>query len=106
MGSVDHCAGRIRESILGGEISAGTRLPPERALAERFGVNRVTVRGALARLEAEGLVDVRQGSGPGGRSPVLGKDGAADFGKFHFLQNRGGKKHLTGPNRRSDGEDP
>src|SRR5687767_6726808 len=63
MSGVDVCAQEIREAIVGGEIQAGTRLPPERALAERFGVNRVTVRGALARLEAEGLVDVRQGSG-------------------------------------------
>jgi GntR family transcriptional repressor for pyruvate dehydrogenase complex len=63
MGSADQCAAEIRNAIVGGEILAGTRLPPERALAERFGVNRVTVRGALARLEAEGLVDVRQGSG-------------------------------------------
>jgi GntR family transcriptional regulator, transcriptional repressor for pyruvate dehydrogenase complex len=61
--TVDACAKEMRNAILAGEILAGTRLPPERALAERFGVNRVTVRGALARLESEGLVDVRQGSG-------------------------------------------
>jgi len=61
--SVDSCATELRKAIVGGEIPAGMRLPPERALAERFGVNRVTVRGALTRLESEGLVDVRQGSG-------------------------------------------
>jgi GntR family transcriptional repressor for pyruvate dehydrogenase complex len=44
-------------------MPAGLRLPPERALAERFSVNRVTIRTALARLEAEHLVSVRQGSG-------------------------------------------
>lgn len=63
MDSVESCARQLRNQILGGEISVGARLPAERALAESFGVNRVTVRGALARLEAEGLVDVRQGSG-------------------------------------------
>jgi GntR family transcriptional regulator, transcriptional repressor for pyruvate dehydrogenase complex len=63
MGGVDQCAAEIRQSILRGVISVGARLPAERALAEQFGVNRVTVRGALARLESEGLVDVRQGSG-------------------------------------------
>lgn len=44
-------------------MPTGHRLPPERALAERFSVNRVTIRTALARLEAEHLVTVRQGSG-------------------------------------------
>ncbi len=39
------------------------RLPTERALAERFGVARGTVRQALARLEQMGLVTKRRGSG-------------------------------------------
>jgi DNA-binding FadR family transcriptional regulator len=53
----------LRDSIVSGEFPPGLRLPPERTLAERFGVNRVTVRSALARLEAEHLLSVRQGSG-------------------------------------------
>jgi GntR family transcriptional repressor for pyruvate dehydrogenase complex len=53
----------LREAIVSGELPPGLRLPAERALAERFGVNRVTIRTALARLEAEHLVTVRQGSG-------------------------------------------
>jgi DNA-binding FadR family transcriptional regulator len=61
--AVDACARALREAILRGQVSPGERLPPERALAASFGVNRVTVRGALARLEAEGLVSPRQGSG-------------------------------------------
>jgi DNA-binding FadR family transcriptional regulator len=61
--AVAACARAIRSAILEGEISAGSHLPPERTLAARFGVNRVTVRGALARLEATGLVRSRQGSG-------------------------------------------
>jgi GntR family transcriptional repressor for pyruvate dehydrogenase complex len=61
--AVDACAERIRRAILGGELAPGTRLPPERALAATFGVNRVTVRGALARLEQRRLLSVRQGSG-------------------------------------------
>jgi GntR family transcriptional repressor for pyruvate dehydrogenase complex len=61
--AVDACADALRNAILSGELPAGVRLPAERALAQRFGVNRVTVRGALSRLEAEHLVSVRQGSG-------------------------------------------
>ncbi len=57
------CLRALRESILAGEYAPGTRLPPERQLAADFGVNRVTVRSALAQLEAARLVSVRQGSG-------------------------------------------
>lgn len=61
--AVDACAEALRNAIVSGELPAGVRLPAERTLAERFAVNRVTVRGALAQLEAEHLVSVRQGSG-------------------------------------------
>lgn len=61
--AVDACARALREQVLGGAFAPGSRLPPERRLADELGVNRVTVRGALARLVAEGLFSVRQGSG-------------------------------------------
>ncbi len=57
------CARSLRTVVLGGELGVGDRLPPERRLAETLGVNRVTVRAALAQLVAEGLLAVRQGSG-------------------------------------------
>ena len=57
------CTQSLRDAILSGEFPAGTRLPPERDLAERLGVTRLTVRTALARLGAEHLLSVRQGSG-------------------------------------------
>ncbi|MDQ3342889.1 MAG: GntR family transcriptional regulator, partial [Actinomycetota bacterium] len=50
---------QMRQLILGGELSTGDRLPPERELAERFGVSRVTVRDALRTLEAQGLLEIR-----------------------------------------------
>ncbi len=37
-------------------LAPGTKLPPERALAEEFSITRVTVRQALIRMEAEGLI--------------------------------------------------
>src|SRR6185436_5023782 len=61
--AVGACARAIRTAILRGEIAAGARLPPERELAARFGVNRVTVRSAIGQLEARRLLSVRQGSG-------------------------------------------
>jgi len=59
----DACASQLRRMILAGEFAPGDRLPPERELADRFDVNRVTLRSALARLAASGLVEVRQGRG-------------------------------------------
>jgi DNA-binding GntR family transcriptional regulator len=46
----------LRESIITGELPAGTPLR-QRDLAEEFGVSPTPVREALRRLEAEGLVE-------------------------------------------------
>jgi GntR family transcriptional regulator len=46
----------LAEEIARGRRSPGSRLPPERALAEHFGVSRVTMRRALAELERSGVV--------------------------------------------------
>ena len=51
------------------EAPEGTRLPAERALAERLGVSRSTLRSALSRLELLGHVEVRHGSGVVVRRP-------------------------------------
>lgn len=56
-------ATRISEMILSGEIPPGTRLPPERELAQKFNVSRPTLREAIHVLEALRLVEVRQGNG-------------------------------------------
>jgi len=61
--AAEHTADRLRRGILRGEIAAGTDLPAERELAERLGVSRLTIRAAIARLEAEGLVRPVHGSG-------------------------------------------
>src|SRR5690348_11072361 len=46
-----------------GTVTAGQRLPPEPVLAEAYGVNRLTVREALASLTRQGLVRRVQGVG-------------------------------------------
>ena len=56
-------AAMLRRSILGGELKNKERLPSERLLAERNGVSRGTVRDALQKLESEGLLEIRPGSG-------------------------------------------
>ena len=59
---VDAVADRLRGEILAGRIEAGSRLPSEREFSLALGVNRLTLRSALARLEALGLVVTRHGS--------------------------------------------
>src|SRR6478736_453366 len=60
---VDAVADRLRNESLAGRLAPGTRLPSERELSLALGVNRLTLRAALARLEAMGLVSTRHGSG-------------------------------------------
>src|SRR6478736_9405112 len=60
---VSEVARRLMDLFTGGDIEAGTRLPPERHLAASLGVGRSAVREALAALEILGIVDVRPGSG-------------------------------------------
>lgn len=54
---------RLREAILSGELLEGTRLPPERLLAQDLGVNRTTVMHAYNDLSDEGLIEGHVGSG-------------------------------------------
>ena len=56
-------ADKVREGILTGRFRPGTSLPGERELSETLGVSRLTLRSALAHLEAEGLVRPVHGSG-------------------------------------------
>lgn len=55
-------ADQIRQSVLTG-LAANDRLPAEADLATRFGVNRHTVRAAIAALEKEGILRAEQGRG-------------------------------------------
>lgn len=53
----------IEQAIVRGEFAVGEKLPSEAEIAERFGVNRHTVRRALAELTERGLVRAERGSG-------------------------------------------
>jgi len=56
-------ASAIREAIDGGRFPIGSRIPPERELAEAVGVSRTTVVGAYGELREEGWLESIQGSG-------------------------------------------
>src|SRR5277367_2941191 len=60
---VDAVSDRLRGDILSGRLRPGTRLPSERELSLALGVNRLTLRASLARLEALGLITTRHGAG-------------------------------------------
>ncbi|MCF8480318.1 MAG: phosphonate metabolism transcriptional regulator PhnF [Rhodospirillum sp.] len=66
---------RIQDDIAGqirlGKVVPGERLPTEYAYAEHYGVNRHTVRQAIAGLVDMGLVRVEQGRGTFAREPVM-----------------------------------
>lgn len=58
-----HISQTISEAISAGEYRRGSQLPTEAELADRFGVNRHTVRRALKVLRDKGAVQSRQGAG-------------------------------------------
>jgi DNA-binding FadR family transcriptional regulator len=56
---------RLAQSIRLGVLADAERLPPERELADTFGVSRVTLREAIKALRDAGLVESRRGRGGG-----------------------------------------
>ncbi|UYZ83866.1 GntR family transcriptional regulator [Entomomonas sp. E2T0] len=59
----DDIVERLEQMILEGIFATGTRLPAERKLAEQFGVSRPSLREALKKLAAKGLITSKQGGG-------------------------------------------
>jgi DNA-binding FadR family transcriptional regulator len=52
---------RLLQAIKLGVVGLGERLPPERELAPRLGISRVTLREAIRALQHEGYVESRRG---------------------------------------------
>lgn len=59
----DDIVEKLEGMILEGTLTPGERLPAERALAERFGVSRPSLREAIQKLSAKGLLVSRHGGG-------------------------------------------
>jgi GntR family transcriptional regulator, transcriptional repressor for pyruvate dehydrogenase complex len=62
-GAADQVLHDIRDQILSGRLSRGTRLPSEKELAAHYDVSSPTVREAIRALSAMSLVTVRHGAG-------------------------------------------
>lgn len=77
---------RLRYQILSGEWPSGTNLPPERKLAEAYGVSRNTVVNAYSDLESEGLIESKVGSGRFVK-PVPPDDNSFDW-KRELMEHR------------------
>jgi GntR family transcriptional repressor for pyruvate dehydrogenase complex len=54
---------QLRDQILNGVWTPGSKIPSENALTKRLGVSRVSVREALHMLASLGLLEMRQGGG-------------------------------------------
>jgi DNA-binding FadR family transcriptional regulator len=52
----------LRAQIQSGEICVGSRLPPQRVMAEKLLVGRQAVSEALSLLESEGYINIRRGA--------------------------------------------
>jgi GntR family transcriptional regulator, transcriptional repressor for pyruvate dehydrogenase complex len=58
---------QVREALFAKELRQGDFLGTEKDLAERFAVSRIVARDALRTLDAQGVVEIKVGSGGGAR---------------------------------------
>lgn len=77
----------VQEWFSDAHLRNGERLPPERALAERLGLSRASLRKGLALLEAEGLLVRQVGRGTFVQGQPAGeeRENHEDAGGFHEL---------------------
>jgi DNA-binding FadR family transcriptional regulator len=59
----DELYAKLKSGIMSGELAPGSKLPSQKDIAETEEVSRTVVREAVARLEAQGYAQARQGSG-------------------------------------------
>lgn len=62
---------QIKKRVINGSLKTGEMLPPERVMAEQFGVSRTVIREAMKALELQGLVEVLHGRGIKLASPSM-----------------------------------
>lgn len=84
---------RLRDMILLGELEPGQLMPTEAQLEKQLKVSRLTVRGAIAMLVAQGLVDVQQGHGT--RIKEWRRDGSFELAGAMLLMEQGSKGAAT-----------
>ena len=81
----------LLDQIEAGQLSPGDRLPPERELSEKLGVNRLTLRRALRVLEGQGLLVRRQGAGTYIAEPKIERQAGQLLSFTKGMQKRGYK---------------
>ena len=92
---VDATEAALRERLAPGRARPGDRLPPEQELAGALGVSRGTLRLALERLESNGEIVRRQGSGTFVGRVALGpafSEGLEVLESYASLARRQGKR--------------
>jgi GntR family transcriptional regulator len=92
---VDATESALRERLAPGRARPGDRLPPEKELADGLGVSRGTLRLALERLESNGEIVRRQGSGTFVGRVALGaafSEGLEVLESYASLAERQGKE--------------
>jgi GntR family transcriptional regulator, transcriptional repressor for pyruvate dehydrogenase complex len=60
---VDQIGEELKQQILNGSLKAGDKLPSEAEIARTYGVNRLSVRMALQKLNTLGVTETRVGEG-------------------------------------------
>ncbi len=76
----EQIAARFRTAIARGELATGERLPAARDLAASIDVNMHTVLRAYARLQEDGLIELRRG-----RGATVIRSGHASFDRLQAL---------------------
>lgn len=61
----------LRERIHSGELRSGSILPPSKALCQKLGITRMTLRQAYAVLEREGILTAQRGRGTFVKRPLI-----------------------------------
>jgi GntR family transcriptional regulator len=79
----------LAADIAGGTLTAGSQLPTENSLIERFGVSRPTVRKAVQNLISRGLVEILRGKGTFVARPKITQELTALTGFVEDMQALG-----------------
>ena len=85
-------AEKIEKIILENNLLPGNRIPAERDLATRFGVNRSTLREAIRLLVQRGVLEMRPGSGTYVKN--VKHDVIVDAIQRYYLHNQGTARDL------------
>jgi GntR family transcriptional repressor for pyruvate dehydrogenase complex len=87
----EHVVANLERRIRTGKILPGAKLPSERELCAEFGVSRLVIREAIARLKGDGYIETRQGAGasvpanPGRLSFKIPKDARLSAQNLRFI---------------------